>query len=132
MIETPMAPPAKIKKHRWIKRSGLGGAWNLHHRLGCLVPVVTILLSVVAIFLFAIFDLTWWWIFLIPVAVLFVSFRVSRWILYNSIVCPNCGYNPTRRKADGERRKDNAKVLTQLERYEACPECGFCGEDEGS
>ena len=73
-----------------------------------------------------------------PVLVVFV-FIGTAWALYfavdtlvgiftyNLIRCPKCGFNPTRRKADG--RSVNPDIMCRrLEKLEECPACGFAGD----
>ena len=111
----------------WLQQAGLKQYLDWHHWMGCLIPIFVLLTLV----LILVFKLSWW---LLPSAVLLsVAANVFRkWVFFNRIYCARCGYNPTRRKADGEPRKDYYKVLAQLRRYERCPECGDTGKSNNS
>ncbi|MEC5126234.1 hypothetical protein VSU19_05705 [Verrucomicrobiales bacterium BCK34] len=108
------------EKQSWLKTSGLEKPYILHRRLGCSIP----LLLCLAVSALLIFLEQPYWIPLVFIIVFPLSHRLGKRVLVNRIVCPACGFNPTRRKSDGEPRLDYHKVLNQLERFEDCPNCG--------
>ena len=125
---TEIAPLSHKGKtgHGWLRRTGVyDKTLAIHDGLGC--PAMFILF-VGAVALVWLLKNPW---IIIPSAVL-IAILIQLYrskIFYRDIRCPKCGYNPTRRKSDGEPRKDYDKVLHQLERYEECPNCGDRGSN---
>ena len=119
----------KQETHLWLKESGLDRALNEHHRLGCVYPGILTLVTLGSLLL--VLRHGWWWMPALPAILAVISHYLARPYLHRKMVCPRCGFNPTLRKSDGEPRQDYHKVLAQLERYEACPNCGVT-EEEGS
>lgn len=108
-------------KENWLKSSGLEKPYALYQHLGCLFPLI---LSVTGSIVLLILRQPYW----IPI-VFMVIFPISNYfakrVFVKKIFCPDCGFNPTRRKLDGEPRKDQSKVINQLESFEECPNCGI-------
>ena len=110
----------KEKEAQWMVDSGLGKKLRWHGRLGCSIPFFIGLAALIVI----LFNKSLWWLALLAALLIFGVLRYSKFVFFHRIVCPKCGYNPTRRKADGAPRKDYYKVRNQLESYEDCPNCG--------
>lgn len=116
-----MSHPEKDSEHfKWINQSGLMSELNKRDLIGCYLPFLLPLVSIP----FIIWKPSLWWI-LIPVIPLIVGARrYSNHLFFHRIVCPKCGFNPTRRKSDGAPRQDYFKVMSQLRSFEDCPHCG--------
>lgn len=121
-------PPSTGSKKRavpenshWVKSIGKEKFVGLQVRIGCVSAIAVLLLAVT----------TFWhhriWLALIPIAVSIAAYPITRHLFYGKIVCPRCGYNPTRRKSDGKPRQDYYKVLAELRRHQSCPNCGQVG-----
>ena len=124
-----MARPEHPRTHRWLKDVGLYPHLQRHNKLRYGFPCLAWTLTGLGSILVIATD-SWesfWWVPASFVAVgILSSFtaRYARHILYHKIVCPHCGDNPTRRKGDGKPRKDEHKMLAELERCQVCRVCG--------
>ncbi|MCB1229264.1 MAG: hypothetical protein KDN19_03305 [Verrucomicrobiae bacterium] len=105
----------------WVKSIGKEWLISLDLSSGCLSAIVFVLLAA---------TVKWhhqYWLLLLPLVVFAVLFPLSRHWFYRRIICPYCGFNPTRRKSDGAPRKDYYKIIAELNRHQACPNCGQTG-----
>lgn len=109
--------------YRWVKATGQ--LWKMRV---CLFPAFWSILAVPATVV-CLGMAIWhgWLIWLVGgvwlVAVL--AHLVTLWFEYD-IKCPQCGFNPTKRKKDG--RSVAPRLLnSRLCGLESCPKCGFSG-----
>lgn len=116
-----MTRPGKEPDHfEWIHESGLMSELNKRDLIGCYFPFLLPLICIPLL----IWKPGLWWI-LIPVIPLIAGARrYSNYLFFHRIVCPKCGFNPTRGKSDGAPRKDEFKVMAQLRSFKDCPNCG--------
>ncbi len=128
MSPSPSDPagPAKPKKPagneaRWVRSIGKTWAIRLDVASGCTLAILGLLLLV---------SSPWhrqFWLPLVPALLFALIYPFARHAFFHRIVCPYCGYNPTRRKSDGEPRKDQFKVMAEISRLDVCPNCGRVG-----
>jgi hypothetical protein len=52
---------------------------------------------------------------------------LERWMFFHLIKCPKCGFNATHGKTT-ERPLDYYTAWSRLEKYNACPHCGYDGK----
>ena len=105
----------------WVKSIGKEWAVTLDFWSGCLSGIV---------FLILVATVKWhrqYWLLLLPPIAFAILYHLSHHWFYRRIACPFCGFNPTRRKSDGAPRKDYHKVIAELNRHQACPNCGKVG-----
>lgn len=111
------------RKFLWFKSAGLYKTYRRQFFFGFTVPVFCVLGAIGSVVLLFFF----WKVALVGLltlgAVGVSSYFYSDRVLFHQIFCPQCGYNPTRRKSDGEKRKDYYKFVAQMERFTECPNC---------
>ncbi|MCB1236077.1 MAG: hypothetical protein KDM91_13485 [Verrucomicrobiae bacterium] len=115
---------ARSEEARWVESIGQSRWIGFELVTGCGGGVCFLILLGIAVYfrsgaLFALLP--------IPVVLGLLGAWHGKRQFYRRIVCPFCGFNPTRRKSDGRPRRDYYKVLAELRRLDACPNCGGVG-----
>jgi hypothetical protein len=130
-IERVLAPE-ESGDHLWLRANGKMAALERKTNYGCFLVGALWLLLFVGIGL-AIGSLgKMIWAPVLTALGIWAARKKAEKIFYNEIFCPTCGYNPTLRKSDGERRKDTDKIHAQLRRFTHCPECGDSGKTQST
>ena len=77
----------------------------------------------------ALFVPTSWhlsWVGVCLLALAFAFGGLERWLFFNFILCPSCGFNATHGKST-DRPLQYDVAWSRLEQYQTCPRCGRAG-----
>ncbi len=107
----------------WVKR--IGRNWVLNAQ----ALMALTFYAALALVLLALVTPREWHLAILGGVVLVLSLAAGaaeRWLFFNMIKCPRCGFNATHGKTT-DRPLNYSLAWSRLEQYESCPRCGYDG-----
>jgi len=107
----------------WVKRIGKNWVLNAQALMG-----VTFYAALALVLLALVTPREWHFAILggIVLVLSLVAGATERWLFFNLIKCPHCGFNATYGKAT-DRPLNYSLAWSRLKQYESCPRCGNDG-----